>query len=365
MKLDGFEQEWKNDCEKNGCPTSHTFAVDFKRNNKTGKFEETWRAELTDGEKKLTADTKKGVMNLIREIDTRNDEVFPAVKMHNILSRDMDATLSSLLNLNNIMVELATPESVKMLIKELDMTKVFSRFGNFHIPSALYKVMREEAPDALDILKCTSDYLRALPEGDRSELLRLYQLCKGKKQSPVSRADEAEKKWKALLDIGNDNVAHAYDDEFETMDESDFEQDEDYGELDEMIAEGAEEDDERVVSTEEKDFNNLVRNAQRMVRCMKNIVDKHVLFNMIVAHVEQNPKSYKTIIELHSSRDIAVEAIRILTSTTCLEWHNLIMTKKGWDRIVKIVLENLSQAQASCLGVNMNIGLNRFPTQWV
>lgn len=64
------------------------------------------------------------------------------------------------------------------------------------------------------------------------------------------------------------------------------------------------------------------------------------------------------------AHDIISDAVERLCSTVCLQWHDLVMTCKGYKRIVKIVTAIQAMQNAKNLGADLDIGLNKLPNQW-
>lgn len=68
--------------------------------------------------------------------------------------------------------------------------------------------------------------------------------------------------------------------------------------------------------------------------------------------------------EKELAHDIVSTAVERLCSTVCLQWHDLVMTCKGYKRIVKIVTAIQAVQNAKNLGVDLDIGLTKLPNQW-
>lgn len=104
----------------------------------------------------------------------------------------------------------------------------------------------------------------------------------------------------------------------------------------------------------------MVRRAMRLVKEMGGLVDKTYLQDQLTKTFENEYKKDTK----DSKYDLAKLAIDELCKTTCLEWHNLVMTRAGYTRLVKIFTQIYSTKMAAAFGVDLDIGMNKLPNQW-
>lgn len=149
------------------------------------------------------------------------------------------------------------------------------------------------------------------------------------------------------------------------------------------------EEDEKPVdddTTSERKLLNAIKDYQKkcikIVKRYNGIIDKTILLEELQKTV--NGDDFKRMIAISADMDIIedndIDKISIdenfkrtfarmivqnVCDTVCLEWHNLVMTHAGYKRIVKIVTQIQAQQNAAQLGVDLDVGLRRWPNQWL
>lgn len=153
----------------------------------------------------------------------------------------------------------------------------------------------------------------------------------------------------------------------------------------EVVCEQAEErvEENNNVECDRDAVNEVKKYRQRCINIVKKfngIIDKTVLLKELqnsISH-EDAKKTIKVFLK-NIDVDREVEEIdfdgairgfsRLIVQdvcqTVCLEWHNLVMTHAGYKRIVKIVTQIQAQQNAAQLGVDLDVGLRRWPNQWL
>lgn len=113
----------------------------------------------------------------------------------------------------------------------------------------------------------------------------------------------------------------------------------------------------------------VLRNAMKIVKSFGGIIDKtklaDELFSNTVDYMSKLNKGYWDMVANEAEiRQLVNRTIHELSRTTCLEWHNLVMSCAGYKRIVRIMTQIQSVVHAAQMGVDLDIGMNRLPNQW-
>ena len=149
------------------------------------------------------------------------------------------------------------------------------------------------------------------------------------------------------------------------------------------------EEDEKPVDDDtasERKLLNAIKDYQKkcikIVKRYNGIIDKTILLEELQKTV--NGDDFKRMIAISADMDIIEDddidkisldenlkrrfarmIVQNVCDTVCLEWHNLVMTHAGYKRIVKIVTQIQAQQNAAQLGVDLDVGLRRWPNQWL
>lgn len=107
------------------------------------------------------------------------------------------------------------------------------------------------------------------------------------------------------------------------------------------------------------------RAAREVMDAANGILDKDCLLKLLEEKVSEDFVSPELLTTVGlTSRDVARKAIHALVDREVLEWRNLLVTRKGYTRLVRMFSEFLSQRVSENLfNTPMNIGCT-YPKTW-
>lgn len=107
------------------------------------------------------------------------------------------------------------------------------------------------------------------------------------------------------------------------------------------------------------------RAAREVMDAANGILDKDCLLKLLEEKVSEDFVSPELLNTVGlTARDVARKAIRALVDREVLEWRNLLVTRKGYTRLVRMFSEFLSQRVSENLfNTPMNIGCT-YPKTW-
>lgn len=107
--------------------------------------------------------------------------------------------------------------------------------------------------------------------------------------------------------------------------------------------------------------------GERIIRSCNGILDKDVILDMLTNDI-MNDNGFRGdflgATELENIRKIAKDAVARMKETDVLEWRNLMMTGKGFTRVIRMAMEFLAKGLSECLfNIPFDIGC-KFPKVW-